>query len=181
MLTIDPNGLYYTFSTIAQTLAGAFALLGAFVLYRLQSLNEEIKFNGGFIVGTWPGGIDGNVDAGHFNRNEQYAELIQLSERHSPHTNISGEQRERLKIVVAYKSRFLRLFHFGLFATAPLIVASIGFLPFIKSNGGNEWLAIPTFVCVVGVAACVSIYIRVILFALGPIRHPHPREREQRQ
>ncbi len=32
------NALFYTFSTIAQTLAAAIALLGAFALYRLQSI-----------------------------------------------------------------------------------------------------------------------------------------------
>lgn len=35
------TALFYTFSTIAQTLAGAIALLGAFVLYRFQTLNTE--------------------------------------------------------------------------------------------------------------------------------------------
>ena len=40
------NTIFYTFSTIAQTLAGAIALLGAFVLYRLQSLGSEIKTYG---------------------------------------------------------------------------------------------------------------------------------------
>lgn len=32
------NALFYTFSTIAQTLAAAIALLGAFTLYRLQTI-----------------------------------------------------------------------------------------------------------------------------------------------
>ena len=40
---IDPNALYYTCSTIAQTLAGAFGILGAFVLFRLQSSDDIIK------------------------------------------------------------------------------------------------------------------------------------------
>jgi hypothetical protein len=31
------NALFYTFSTIAQTLAAAIAFLGAFALYRFQS------------------------------------------------------------------------------------------------------------------------------------------------
>ena len=35
-MTSMDNALYYTFSTIAQTLGGAIALLGAFVFYRLQ-------------------------------------------------------------------------------------------------------------------------------------------------
>ena len=39
---MDSNALYYTFSTIAQTLGGAIALLGALVFYRLQPLNASI-------------------------------------------------------------------------------------------------------------------------------------------
>jgi hypothetical protein len=37
------NALFYTFSTIAQTLAATIALLGAFVLYRLQLLGAELE------------------------------------------------------------------------------------------------------------------------------------------
>jgi len=36
------NTLFYTFSTIAQTLASAIALLAALVLYRLQRISEAI-------------------------------------------------------------------------------------------------------------------------------------------
>ena len=35
--------LYYTFSTVAQSLAAAIALLGAFVLFRMQTLSAEIE------------------------------------------------------------------------------------------------------------------------------------------
>ena len=37
------NALYYTFSTIAQALAAAITILGAFALYRLQAMNAEIS------------------------------------------------------------------------------------------------------------------------------------------
>jgi len=37
------TALYYTFSTIAQTLAGGIALLGAFVLYRFQILAGSLE------------------------------------------------------------------------------------------------------------------------------------------
>ena len=36
----DATALYYTYSTIAQTLAAAFAFVGAFVLFRLQSIDK---------------------------------------------------------------------------------------------------------------------------------------------
>ena len=37
------NALFYTFSTIPQVLAAAIALLAAFVLYRLQTINAQIE------------------------------------------------------------------------------------------------------------------------------------------
>ena len=46
----DASTLYYTFSTIAQALAAAIALLGAFVLFRLQTLTAEIESRSGTIT-----------------------------------------------------------------------------------------------------------------------------------
>jgi len=40
---MDPTALYYTFSTIAQALAGAFAVLAAFVLFRLPAIEQTIS------------------------------------------------------------------------------------------------------------------------------------------
>jgi hypothetical protein len=39
---VDVTALYYTFSTIAQSLAGAFAVLAAFALFRLSSLERDV-------------------------------------------------------------------------------------------------------------------------------------------
>lgn len=39
----DPTVLYYTYSTIAQTLAAAFAFVGAFILFYLQSVNQTCE------------------------------------------------------------------------------------------------------------------------------------------
>jgi len=40
---MDSTALYYTFSTIAQTLAAGFAVLAAFVLYRLQEIENQLS------------------------------------------------------------------------------------------------------------------------------------------
>jgi len=37
------TALFYTFSTIPQVLAAAIAMLAAFVLYRLQTINKQIE------------------------------------------------------------------------------------------------------------------------------------------
>jgi len=42
-LLISETALFYSFSTIAQTLAGAFAILGAFVLFKTQSINKVFE------------------------------------------------------------------------------------------------------------------------------------------
>ncbi|HEY4328902.1 MAG TPA: hypothetical protein VGN88_04140 [Phycisphaerae bacterium] len=40
---MDANVYYYTYSTLAQSLAGAFGFLAAVVLYRLQALNSQLE------------------------------------------------------------------------------------------------------------------------------------------
>jgi hypothetical protein len=47
--------LYYTFSTIAQSLAGAIAFLGAFVLFRLQSIAVQLRSSTDLIRESWLG------------------------------------------------------------------------------------------------------------------------------
>ena len=42
MDTLTETAFFYTFSTIAQALAGAIALLAAFVLFKLQSIDAEM-------------------------------------------------------------------------------------------------------------------------------------------
>ena len=49
------NTLYYTFSTIAQSLAGAVAFLGAFVLFRLQSIAQQLRASADLLSQTWLG------------------------------------------------------------------------------------------------------------------------------
>lgn len=44
------NALYYTFSTIAQALAAAVALLGAFVIVRLQQLSATLATSGQHVI-----------------------------------------------------------------------------------------------------------------------------------
>jgi hypothetical protein len=52
--------LYYTFSTIAQTIAAAIAILGAFALHRLQSMNAEIAERSATIAQA-PAGAHGHA------------------------------------------------------------------------------------------------------------------------
>jgi hypothetical protein len=65
------NALFYTFSTIAQALAAAFALLGAFVLYKLQQLSTTLaEVSNTVILPYLP-----NEDARRLRANGLYPEL----------------------------------------------------------------------------------------------------------
>jgi hypothetical protein len=49
------NTLYYTFSTIAQSLAGAIAFVGAFVLFRLQAISQALRSGADILGRLWLG------------------------------------------------------------------------------------------------------------------------------
>jgi hypothetical protein len=49
------NSLYYTFSTIAQSLAAIMGLLGAFALFRLQSIETDLRTRGSGIARSFLG------------------------------------------------------------------------------------------------------------------------------
>ena len=79
------NTIFYTFSTIAQTLAGAIALLGAFVLYRLQSLRSDIEIDSGEIVQGYPAIV-------HYVHAEHSSEVVIMNDWHR-----QGEYRKVLE------------------------------------------------------------------------------------
>lgn len=48
---MDANVYYYSYSTLAQSLAGAFGFLAAVVVYRLQALNSQMENIAGHFMG----------------------------------------------------------------------------------------------------------------------------------
>src|SRR6202021_1555486 len=59
--TAMQNAILYTFSTIAQALGGAFALLAAFVLYRFQSLDKVVDEHAGSVRGILSAHREDNI------------------------------------------------------------------------------------------------------------------------
>jgi len=106
------NTIFYTFSTIAQTLAGAIALLGAFVLYRLQSLRSVIEIDSGEIVQGYPTII-------HYIASDHSSEVVMMNDWHRQGeyrkvlefgmpTVTAQPQSERLCIEMANRDRLRR-------------------------------------------------------------------------
>lgn len=72
------NALFYTFSTVAQALAGTLALLAAFALYKLQSFENELRENA--VSAIQPFATDATLlaHAAH----GRYAELLAAIDAH---------------------------------------------------------------------------------------------------
>jgi hypothetical protein len=127
------NTFFYTFSTISQTLAGAIALLAAFVLYRLQSLNANIDSIAERLT-SWvemicqqePRQVDG-MNVRQLHGREQYRELHLLSNRIKVPENFyqADLERERLPILLRSKDSLLRRFACALCLTVGLIIFSV--------------------------------------------------------
>src|SRR5579884_3723049 len=98
--------LYFSLSTVSQTLSGAIALLAAFVLYRLTSLNEEMGWNGAVLANTL-----GTDEARRLNREGRYRTLL---DRARPIATECAAEFDRLKLLVRFRQGVLRWFFFCL-------------------------------------------------------------------
>jgi hypothetical protein len=127
-----PNALFYTFSTIAQALAGAITLLAAFVLYRLQSLRAEIADDSEHISGTYSvaaSRYDANIaeQIRLLYREGRHAEVLAFRSATPPSPEIYAAELEqiRLRANLDRYSKLLRAFTMSLALTVGLIAASV--------------------------------------------------------
>jgi hypothetical protein len=163
MVEFSETALYYTFSTIAQTLAGLFALLAAFVLYRLSILNDETGWNGAVLAE----GIKTD-QARTLNGEGRYQELPDLAAR----SNNAGRPTEfrRLKLLVPFRRWLLCWFGFSISITAVVISASVCFIPFAPNQQKTDFIAWVAWLVIAGFGICVVSYVILIWKSLRFIR-----------
>jgi hypothetical protein len=124
------NALFYTFSTIAQTLAGAIALLGAFVLYRLQSLRAQIDEDSESLSGVYgSAGLElATVEAVRaLHREGKYYEVLEFNSRIPIPANLyqADTEKSRLRLGLQRQKSVLRTFLVALVLTIGLIIGSV--------------------------------------------------------
>lgn len=165
------TNLYYTFSTIPQTLAGAIALLGAFLLYRLQSIKidieekAEVLFNN-YSNERWKELREIYIDG-------RYSDFIVFIEQNEtkntkqiPKTQFD-KYHKQLKILLNKRIKLLSSCKLSLLLTITLIIASIIILPL--SVKINQYFVIKTIVFVTGIfwfILCIASYFKLIIKAL---------------
>lgn len=162
------NSLFYTFSTIAQTLAGAIALLGAFVLFRLQSLNAEIESNASQIAAVLEGILD-REEIRTLSRHGLYRELIERS----AHVTIpqgtyqATRERARLPVLLDRQDSLVRRFKIAFYLTVGLIMVSVFVLTIAEGLATSVWLTRLAFASgLLWLADCLVSYVFLMLESL---------------
>jgi hypothetical protein len=143
------NTLFYTFSTIAQTLATAIALLAAFLLYRLQVLGSQIEDNisriaiplGMIFQDKEPNRVE------DLQRSGQHEKILQLANSTPFPSNYYQATIERALLPILFSNRksVLRQFWIAVYLTAGLVAFSVLILvvtPLIAESSCWTWLSL---------------------------------------
>jgi hypothetical protein len=172
------NALYYTFSTIAQALGGAIALLSAFVLYRLTSFDSAMWKDAGDLTGAYPSATQQLQHEQMRAIGNWYQILLdvqaQANESHQHHLshpygpNGIGPYM-RLSTNLLHRNATTVRFKRAALATGLIMLASVGFIPFAHMIACFRTLGWVILLGpgVAGFAWCLWLYWRVISLALG--------------
>ena len=164
------TALYYTFSTISQTLAGAIAFLGAFVLYRLQIQKENLKNIGRLVVQS-VSSADSSNRLKNFLETEQYERFVKCCEGELPgdtKNNLLGENFVKFKYEKELKSRLIPKLKIALLFTIGVIVYSVLVLiltPFITTCKLVTYSVIMA-VGGIGLSICLVSYYQLIMVTI---------------
>jgi len=158
MAAITANTLYYCLSTIAQTLAGAFALMAAFVVFKLQFTIVQIGESARPVARA----------AGQFRlfRERRFQEVHNVSEAAISKVSSSkpylATSRRELGRLLTSKSRLLRRFWLSTVSTGVTLVYSVISISLTDSVLARGCAAFVLFVAVGLFSICVISYACVL-------------------
>jgi hypothetical protein len=170
------QGLLYTFSTIAQALGGAFALLSAFVLYYFQMLHKNMADDALVVSDNWMGP----------NQRDTYRTLISKADypgvvraadnqlqqyQGKPEgqsvSTIWQNALQRLRGSLDKRRAVLAKFKTSAFTTGFVMIGSVATIPWAHPMHCIAWLSVLVMAFgVAGFALCLFQYWRLIKAAV---------------
>ena len=156
------TALYYTFSTIAQALAAAIALLGAFTLYRLQLLAAAMP-EAASILKTHTTANRADVDAAFIvaDYGKVFA-LVRAADAKSQRTEIRAGL-EKFSRILGEKRAVIRSFQAALVASVIVILGSVIVLALTPSIVRSSSPALVLAGGCVSLGFCLGLYARLLL------------------
>jgi glycerol uptake facilitator-like aquaporin len=167
------NALYYTFSTIAQTLAAAIALLAAFVLYRLQILSIALDKHANVIREQYYEDFD-KAWMNSFIVKEEYQKLLDYTVKYpidigtDEQDSYVKDSLDQIKYFLPFKRSLLNHFYVALILTVGLILSSVVLLSITPSVNANE--NVRTWSLIIGIAwlvTCFTSYVMLLRKSLS--------------
>jgi hypothetical protein len=170
------NSILYTFTTIAQALAGAFALLSAFVLYRFQALNESMFNASAGLRSIWNDPAD--VESYEMLRGLSVWPMLnkaidaQVAKRAAAGAQLPFEvvvASVRLHAGESLHRVLIRAFWASVILTFLAMTGSVAVLPYaheIASTRGSGFIHALNIAGVIAFALCMLSYVGVIYTAL---------------
>jgi hypothetical protein len=175
------NALLYTFSTIAQSLGGAFALIAAFVLYRFESLDKVVSQNASQLRAILSSHQENNMQwfdtlLAQWSLAELMSEVATALTRVdarvaqgivNPLHGAETEYVDRFRDGVQIHEGLKKLFRGAAFTTAAVMSLSLTSIPFAPYV--FEWTCPSVLMLSVGIGgflACLYLYWKVIETAI---------------
>lgn len=160
--------LYYTFSTIAQTLAGAIALLGAFILYRLQKLNSGLDDHAKFIRKQYTEEEDlvflnSFIVKGEYKKFLKYSHNNPLTAGIDEELSYVADVQTKMQELLTLRKALIRSFSVSLLLTVSLIAASVIALAVTPSlNSKSNLRSGSLSLAIVWFLACLISYVSLL-------------------
>jgi hypothetical protein len=159
------NALYYTLSTIAQSLAAAFALLGAFVLFRLQHLSSVCASTGKTVIRPYLPNETARflLANGDFEELSKYLATQQVKEEPINHPHSLEAARDAFGRAIAHRADVVARLRRAMITTGGTLVfaiAGLSLAPIVAKVSIAPWV-----VLAVGIAnfcVCLAMYGRMI-------------------
>ena len=155
------TALYYTFSTIAQALAGAIAFLAAVVLFKLQGIDSELKELADVIEDAF--GVGNELISEHYTQGH-WDEMLSAIPAGAFNDDIRRRVAcSRVRALLQAREKLVAALKLSVPLTLGVIIAAVIVLPFAPRL--NESVCLSLLFLGAGVAAftgCIVSYWRVI-------------------
>ncbi len=151
------NTFFYTFSTIAQALAGALALLAAFVLFKLQNIDAELTEHAHDVIDLIP--YDRAVQTlwDHYIQG-RWDELLVAIPPDYPFADVPRIRVARLRVLVEDRKTLVKTLRCAVFLTLGTMMGAVFVLALVPASW-SPWVA---RIGAVAFAICIVSYWPVI-------------------
>ncbi len=154
MFDIGPNNFFYLFSTVAQALAAAAAILAAFAIHRFARIDDEMQFNGSELSKKLQ--QPQAAEAARANGDGDFDKVLELTAEFK-----DAEEYHRLKTLKGITPDIRCKFKLAMITTLVVLITSVMSILFVPKENcvpNNSLLVSAALFCAIAFALCLVFY-----------------------